>query len=346
MEQLKFTEQEWKAADSPIEPIFDDIIQVQLPLPYALNHVNVYLLKGKSGWTIVDTGLNISAARAIWEEVFDRFQITAETLEQIVITHLHPDHFGMAGWLQTRFSTPERLIPVYVSPDELINYARFWADLEQFAPPMVDMLIASGLPTTFAQEVMAGTMKTGQKTLPLPQLSAIPQDDLGRVKLGDRLFEMITAPGHADGQMIFYDSEEKLFLSGDQLLMKITPNIGFWHDTEKEVLGRYLDSLKRLEGYEVLIGLPGHKWLIQDWQGRIREMFDHHDDRLAHTFNALTAAGHTVHEVSQAVFRLQELNIHQSRFAVAETRAHLDLLESRGEIRCETRDGVWFFAPA
>ncbi|MEM7802354.1 MAG: MBL fold metallo-hydrolase, partial [Chloroflexota bacterium] len=343
MENLKFTEKEWKAADSPIQILFDDIVQVQLPLPYALNHVNVYLLQGKNGWTIVDTGLNISSARAIWEDVFARFQIKPGTLEQIVITHLHPDHFGMAGWLQSRFSTADRTVPVYVSAQEHNNFSKFWGNLERFAPPMAELLVACGLPALFAQAVMEGTLKTGHQTRPLPHLSMIPQDDAGHVILGDRSFEMIYAPGHADGQVIFYDKGEKLFLSGDQILMKITPNIGFWHDTKQGVLQRYLDSLKELERYEVSIGLPGHKWLIAGWQERIAEMFAHHDDRLEHTYGALSPQGETVNAVSQAVFRLKELNIHQSRFAVTETLAHLDLLESRGKIQREVRDGVWYY---
>ena len=163
--------------------------------------------------------------------------------------------------------------------------------------------------------------------------------------MGNRNWDAIHAPGHADGQIIFYDPADRLFLSGDQLLMKITPNIGLWNDTEPGVLQRYLDSLTELASYDVRIGYPGHKWLISDWRQRIAEMIAHHDERLAKTFEAVQKTeGISAHGVSQAVFRLKELNYHQSSFAIAETLAHLDLLEYRKAIHREDVDGIWRFS--
>ena len=340
-----FDEPSWKAQENPLLKLEDDIWQLRLPLPYALDHVNVYLIQGDDAWTLVDTGLNISKARALWEQTFEELKIGPNDVAQIVVTHVHPDHFGMAGWLQERFSTPENQVPVLVSAEDYRMFLMIWDGLkkERSLESMTTFLILNGIPHDYAAAVTQGTMSTGVKTFPHPVFT--PIDPGGTIKMGNRNWEVVHAPGHADGQIIFYDPADRLFLSGDQILMKITPNIGYWGETQPGVLKRYLDSLEQLQQYYVRVGYPGHKWLIADWQQRISEMFAHHDERLATTFEAVQAsAGVTVDDVSQAVFRLGELNYHQSRFAIAETLAHLDLLESRSAIQREEIGGVWRFS--
>ena len=341
-----FDEKSWKAQASPLLKLEDDIWQLRLPLPYALDHVNVYLLQGDSGWSIVDTGLNISKARVLWESAFAELKIGPNDVEKIVVTHVHPDHFGMAGWLQERFSSAGELVPVIVSAEDHGMFIKIWDGLKSSDSRAMDnmtgFLILNGIPAEYAKAVTQGTMSTGVKTYPHPTFTPIQPN--GTIKMGNRTWDVIHAPGHADGQIIFYDPADRLFLSGDQILMKITPNIGYWGDTEPGVLQRYLDSLAQLRTYDVRIGYPGHKWLVGEWQQRIDEMFAHHDERLDTTYEAVKSnAGITADGVSQAVFRLGELNYHQSRFAIAETLAHLDLLEGQGKIGREEVDGVWRF---
>ena len=340
-----FNEQNWKSQECLLTKLEDDIWQLRLPLPYALDHVNVYLIQGDKGWTLVDTGLNISKARALWEQTFAELGIGPTDVAQIVVTHVHPDHFGMAGWLQQRFSSLENQVPVFVSAEDHQMFLALWGRLnkEKSFNGMTRFFILNGLPAEYAQAVTEGTMSTASKTLPHPIFT--PISSKGVLRMGNRNWDVIHAPGHADGQIIFYDPADRLFLSGDQLLMKITPNIGYWNHTRPGVLQRYLDSLIRLQNYDVRVGYPGHKWLIGDWQQRIIEMLAHHDERLATTYEAVQqAAGISADGVSQAVFRLGELNYHQSSFAIAETLAHLDSLEASNAIQREEVDGVWRFA--
>ena len=340
-----YNEQDWKSQERPLTKLENDIWQLRLPLPYALDHVNVYLIQGDEGWTLVDTGLNISKARALWEDTFSELRIGVADVTQIVVTHVHPDHFGMAGWLQDRFSSVEKQVPVYVSKEDHQKFLGLWGGVKKIntLDTMTRFFISSGIATEYAQAITEGTRSTGTKTLPHPLFTPIPST--GTLKMGNRNWEVIHAPGHADGQIIFYDPADRLFLSGDQVLMKITPNIGYWHDTKPGVLQRYLDSLARLRNYVVRVGYPGHKWLISDWQQRIDEMLAHHDERLTKTFEAVQqAAGTSANGVSQAVFRLGELNAHQSTFAIAETLAHLDSLEATNAIKREEVDGIWRFS--
>jgi glyoxylase-like metal-dependent hydrolase (beta-lactamase superfamily II) len=98
--------------------------------------------------------------------------------------------------------------------------------------------------------------------------------------MGGRLFQTLLAPGHADGQLLFYQPAEALLLSGDHVLMKITPNIGYWPTSEPDPLGRYLDSLAELRPLPVKLALPGHRTLIHHWDHRIGELIHHHVERL------------------------------------------------------------------
>ena len=340
-----FTEQDWKAQNKPLLKLEPDIWQLRLPLPYALDHVNVYLIQGDNGWTVVDTGLNISKARSLWEQTFVDLKIEPGSVEQIVVTHGHPDHFGMAGWLQQQFSTSESQVPVYISATDHYRFAEIWEEdnIHLTLGRLTQFMVFCGLPVREAETITQRTMGTASKTMPHPTFTPMPEN--GTIQMGNRTWEVIHAPGHADGQMIFYDASDHICLSADQLLMKITPNIGFWDHTMPGVLKRYLDSLSELKNYDVRYALPGHKWLIGDWNQCIDEMFEHHKERLAKTHESVKkATGVTAHVVSQDVFRLSELNEQQSSFAIAETLAHLDFLEGNNTLRKEIVEGVWRFS--
>lgn len=313
-------------SDNGVTFITDDIVQVQVPLPYALNIVNCYLLRGDDGWTMVDSGLNTPPAQEQWKSALNHLNITPDDIEKIVITHMHPDHFGMAGWWQSLVDTP---MPVYLPIGEDAQMQMFYhsEDAEEF----YTWLVMGGMEAKYARQVSEGFNHTRNATQPYP----IQQDFIHpyqTIQLGSRQFKTIHTPGHSDGQLIFYDEADKLMLSGDHVLMKITPNIGSWPQTEANPLGRFMDSLKSLIDLDVRQALPGHKWLIDDWSGRIGELIAHHDKRLIHTLEAVDGDTQTVYDIAIKVFPIERFTIHEMRFAMAETLAHLDLLETRGKV--------------
>lgn len=313
-------------SDNGVTFITDDIVQVQVPLPYALNIVNCYLLRGDDGWTMVDSGLNTPPAQDQWKFALNHLNITPNDIKKIVITHMHPDHFGMAGWWQSLVDTP---MPVYLPIGEDAQMQMFYhsEDAEEF----YTWLVMGGMEAKYAREVAEGFNHTRNATRPYPtQQDFIYPDQT--IQLGSRQFTTIHTPGHSDGQLIFYDEADQLMLSGDHVLMKITPNIGSWPQTEADPLGRFMDSLKSLAGLEVRQALPGHKWLIDDWSGRIGELIAHHDMRLIHTLEAVDGDTQTVYEIAIKVFPIERFTIHEMRFAMAETLAHLELLETQGKV--------------
>ena len=319
--------------DAGITKIADDIIQVQIPLPYVLNIVNCYLLRGADGWTLVDTGLNTAAARSQWKSALSALGIAPADIEQIVLTHMHPDHFGMAGWWQRQTDTP---IPLFLPERERRQMRIFYQPRN--TPLYHQWLLNCGMDEAAVDNLEGALYSTRDLTQPHPlQQEFIPAG--ATLRLGARLFQTIHAPGHSDGHMIFYDPADKLMLCGDHVLMRITPNIGIWPHSEPNPLSQFLGSLKTLAVLDVRLALPGHRWLITDWRGRIEELIAHHHARLEHCEEALAAGAGTVLEVAAHLFDLQRLTPHEWRFALAETLAHLEYLREAGRADCQAGNG-------
>lgn len=315
-------------SDGGITQIADDIIQVQIPLPYVLNIVNCYLLRGSDGWTLIDTGLNTAAARARWQTAMNRLGIEPDQIEKIILTHMHPDHYGMAGWWQRQTETPT---PLFLPARELPQMQIFYrpTNTALYHQWMLDC----GMDEESVDNIESALFSTRDSTQPHPVQHDLLHADT-TVQLGEREFRTIHAPGHSDGQMIFYDAADQLMLCGDHVLMRITPNIGSWPHSEPDPLGRYLASLKELRTVDVRLALPGHKWLITDWAGRIEELIAHHQQRLTHTHEAIETGARTVLEIAAQLFNLERLTPHEWRFALAETLAHLNYLRERDQVIC------------
>lgn len=318
---------------TPCTKVADAIYQVRLPLPFALNHVNCYLLRDDHHrWTIVDTGLHRPESLAGWQAAFAVLAIEPRQVHQIILTHVHPDHFGMAGALQALTGAP-----ILLSPREQESAEIVWRDNLWQSPAMHDYFQMAGVPPELAGRVTEQTDALRQMTLPYPRefQTILPGDTIG---MGGRRFQAIHAPGHSDGQLIFYDAADQLLLSGDQVLMKITPNIGLWPNTEADPLGRYLASLQALAQLPVRLALPGHGRSITDWPGRLQELQEHHAARLIRMQEAV-GSGATALEVTYGVFETARFTEHEVRFAVAETLAHLEYLVQRGQLLAQ-QNGV------
>jgi glyoxylase-like metal-dependent hydrolase (beta-lactamase superfamily II) len=313
-----------------LELVAEGIYRVRLPLPFALRIVNIYLLRGTQGWTIVDTGINTPEAQAVWHSIFAELQIRPQQVEQIVLTHVHPDHFGLAGWLQAWAAEAGHVIPVKTSPREDEQAKAVWYNKisrEEFGL----WLLQNGMPDEMARGVRDRMGDTGVMTLPRPaRLEHIQPGTT--LRMGERDFKLIHAPGHSDGQLLFYDADDKLLLSGDHVLMKITPNIGLWAQSDPDPLALFMASLNELKGLDVRLALPGHKWLITDWRGRIEELLAHHEERLTHVLDALEKGATTPYAISLHIFESERFSPHEWRFALAETLAHLEYLRLRGKV--------------
>lgn len=315
-----------------------DIFLVPLPLPFALNSVNCYLLRDHERWTVVDTGLHTVTGELAWQAAFAELGLRPAAISQIVLTHFHPDHFGMAGWLQALSGAP-----VLMAPREIAQATATWALPPGVEDPMVAHFLAYGTPPAVAASMEAEVAKLRAATLPHPAPTPLSPGE--QIAMGGRSFIALHAPGHSDGQLIFYDAEDRLMLCGDHVLTKITPHIGQWPGSEPDPLGRYLASLAALVELDVRLALPGHKALIGGWAIRIAELRRHHDERLA-TMARSVGAGATAYEVACAVFPFERFTPHEQRFAVAETIAHLEHLVVAGALTRRAGDPISYAARA
>jgi len=315
-----------------IQPISENIYQIRLPLPFALNHVNCYLLREADGWTMLDTGLNWVDSQQAWQAAFDELQITPAQIRRIVLTHMHPDHFGMAGYFQMLTGAP-----LYLSPREAALAQTVWVDNGWRQELAHDFWQLAGVTGGVLATVTAQTERLRQLTMPHPMTmqTITPGTTLA---MGGRNWQVIHAPGHADGQILFYDATDQLVLCGDQVLMKITPNIGRWPTTEPDPLGRYLHSLTQLAQLHVRLALPGHGRPIEEWQARLHELQTHHASRLMQM--AAAADSVSALTVAQRIFNFDRFGEHEVRFAVAETLAHLEHLVLNGGLTYTDQAGI------
>ena len=313
--------------------VSQDIYQVNLPLPFALNQVNCYLLRGDEGWTIVDAGLNTPEARQGWQTTFAELGIRAEDIANVILTHTHPDHYGLAGWLQAWCG-----LPIKMSARENQQAQQVWQ--QSYSPNgLLGEAMTHYLSAEAVELASTAIHQLREMTLPHPQaIEIIPYQ--AEVRMGNRTFVALHAPGHSDGQLLFYDAADQLLLCGDQILMRITPNIGLWPMSESDPLGRYFKSLRELGRLAVRLGLPGHGAVITNWVERVAEIEAHHHDRLVKMLAAVNGGGTSLYQICATVFNLDRLGGHEIRFALAETLAHVEYMVAENQL---TRDDTWCY---
>jgi glyoxylase-like metal-dependent hydrolase (beta-lactamase superfamily II) len=295
------------------------ILQITLPMPSKPGHVHSYLLPGADGWTLVDTGLGLADAQERWSLILDRIDAP---VARIFITHFHPDHVGAAADLVELTSAT-----VYESSLDFNQCQQTWSSAAR-----QDILWAwlheNGVPDAEEDEMRS----FGEAYQRMTRYAAEPV----LVEPGDRIdgWELVAAPGHADGQLMLL--KDDILVAGDHLLLRISPAIGLWPDSSDDPLGDYLVALEAVQRVSPRLALPGHGDPIQDPARRAAELIQHHRRRLEQLQSALSDRGQTAYELSFPLFGY-ELTPAARRFAVTETAAHLERLvrEQRAE-RCDT----------
>lgn len=306
--------------------VLEGVHQLKLPVPFPLKFIASYLVEGSDGWTVIDPGFDYPPAREVWETEAARMGLGLDLdVSRIIVTHLHPDHIGLARWLQERSGAP-----VWMLEGEIAN-ARYLWDPERGTEGFVRYMMRHGMDPDTAGAT-AGTMRLGIR---VPErLNALRPGEV--IELGDSETRVVHTPGHSDFHFVLHDKRRRLLFAGDHLLLHITPNIGLWTYTASQPLERYLDSIRGLRGMDVDLVFPGHGPLFHDLDGRIDELVLHHEERLSVMHGAFAGEPATAFEIARRVFP-DELSDHQLRFALAETLAHLEYLTDEG--RAERLDG-------
>lgn len=269
-------------------------------------------MPGDDGWTIVDTGVGLPDARERWAAELD---VLDGPVARIFVTHFHPDHVGAAADLHAVTGAPVHQGALDYAQCELVWGNPHWPHR------IVEWFQRHGAPGGVTHELVE------QGSVYAPFIRYQPDPIL--MEPGERLdgWELIAAPGHADGQLCLL--REGVLLAADHLLDPITPTVGLWPASRPDPLGDYLDALERTIELAPRIALPGHGEPIDDPVQRASELIAHHADRIDAAERALTAQPQSGFTLSLALFG-PELKPAARRFAVAETLSHLERLVYEG----------------
>lgn len=306
-------------------PVVTGLSWVRMPLPFALDHVNVWLIDdefdGKQGYSLIDTGAGTEATRSAWEHLFDG-AMKGRPLVRVVATHCHPDHVGWSGWLCERFAAP------------------FWTSAAEFAfarmmaaalpgvdgPSAIPHFRRHGLSDPALLEELQGRKNYYPSLVPSVPAAYTRLQDGQHVTIGGHDWRVITGFGHSPEHVSLHCAALNILLAGDMVLPRISTNVSvFAVEPEGNPLRLYLDSLGKLAGLpdDVLV-LPAHGRPFRGLHTRIEQLRAHHAERLDEVRTAC-ATPQSAADIVPIMFKRQ-LDAHQLTFAIGEALAHLHML--------------------
>ena len=322
-----------------IEEIHPNIYKVSLSIPVPLKAINIYLFKGRDGWSIVDCGFHDHESELAWQKVFKELNISYDQVSQIVVTHYHPDHYGAAGWLQEITGAQVILLEKEKKPLD-----KTWHD-KSFPSQIKEFFMEYGMPEDIAIDIEDEHISRYSAVSPHPkEITLLSSGD--EIQLGDYRFETIWSPGHTEGLMTLWSENDSLFIADDLVLPKITPNISFHPNSSANPLNDFLSSLRKIRDLPAELTLPGHRQLITNLGARVDEIISHHDDRLTKIKTIMKNnngdSGSLAWHISKQLFGPLKEPV-QHRFAFAETLSHLEYLVHANEIKKLKDDNQYFY---
>jgi glyoxylase-like metal-dependent hydrolase (beta-lactamase superfamily II) len=321
---------------------------VRMPLPFALDHINLWLLRdrddeGRDGWTVVDCGIADDATRSAWEQVFTR-GLDGLPVLRVVVTHMHPDHVGLAHWLTERWGCR-----LWISAtDYHVGRLACQSTTGQGGEQAAAFFAGHGLTDPEAIAQVRERRDYYARMVPkLPSQYRRLMDSM-TIAIGAHAWRCLAGHGHAPEHIALHGEAPNVLIAGDMVLPRISTNVSVY-DTEPEAdpLPLYLASLERLRTLppDTLV-LPSHGRPFVGLHARIDQLRAHHDARLADTLAACRRQPTSAHDLLPLLFR-RHLDLHQTTFAMGEAIAHLHALWFDGQLsRQRDRDGVWRFAAA
>ena len=320
---------------------------LRMPLPFALDHINLWLLEDGSsarpGWTIVDCGISNDATKANWERVFDG-ELQGRPVTRVLVTHMHPDHIGLSYWLTERWRAP------------------LWISMADYALARVLSLGVSGsggeqAAAHFERHGLTDTASVAKiraRATYYPGLVPRVPDSFARIMGGDTIsigahdWIAIAGYGHAPEHMSLYCASLGVMIAGDMMLPRISTNVSVFDlEPEGNPLPRFLDSIERFRQLPAdTLVLPSHGKPFRGLHTRIDQLKAHHDERLAEVMDACREGPQSAAQIVPVMFK-RALDLHQMTFAMGESLAHLHMLWRSGDLRREVgADGKVVFEAA
>ncbi len=322
---------------------------IRMGLPFALNHINLWLLRdeidGQAGWTIVDCCIARDESKAQWEAIFAS-QLEGLPVLRVVVTHMHPDHIGLAHWLCERWN-----VRLWVSATDY-NTARLACNSTSGfgGDSAAQFFAAHGL--TDPDSIEKIRARTGYYSSMVPDVprSFVRLMDGMYLHIGGRRWRCISGYGHAPEHIALYCDDAALpapvLISGDMMLPRISTNISVYDiEPESNPLALFLASIDKFKALAPnTLTLPSHGKPFEGLHTRIQQLHDHHRDRLEEVMEACTASPCNAADILPVMFK-RTLDLHQTTFAMGEAIAHLHLLWFEGRLqRRLSTDGIYRFS--
>ncbi|MES2097978.1 MAG: MBL fold metallo-hydrolase [Pseudomonadota bacterium] len=322
-----------------VMPVAPGVRWVRLTVPGPLKHINCWLIDDDGGAALVDAGMNRTETREAWKSVFAG-PLSGVRVTRMIGTHFHPDHIGLAGWMCAHHDAP-----LWMTRGEWLTAQMLVADARPETPAEVN-LFRVGLGWSAEQIELAaqhGWSNFGRIVRPMP-LSYHRMKDGDTVDIGGAAWRVIVGSGHSPEHACLLDEKNGVFIAGDQVLPRISPNVSIGiTEPDGDMLGEWLDSIAKLKR-EVpadVLTLPGHGDPFTGLHTRLDAMDREHRDRLDELHVFIGAEPRRVVDCFGRLFR-RAIGQEMLGMASGEAMAHLRRLEVEGRAVRETGDdGVW-----
>ena len=323
-----------------IEEVYPAIYRMEIPIPRSpLKATNAYVIKGTERALLIDSGQNCTEALSAIQAGLTELQVDLQHTD-IFVTHMHADHSGLLPFLKTETTR------IFANAEDaaVINHMFISAD------PMEPLRIAACQNGFAPDEAVAAIQRHPGNDIGAKaglEFNCVADGDI--IAAGPFKFRCVATPGHTQGHICLYEPEHKLLISGDHILGDISPNITYYWG-ERNPLQQFLNSLNLIERLEVVQVLPGHRRMFSDCQGRIEELYAHHQQRLSEAYSILQSGPMTGYQVASymtwdMVFRTwDEVAPVQKFFATGEALAHLQFLLAQDKVQCNWQDGAYWYS--
>lgn len=315
------------------------ILWLRMPLPFALDHINLWLIEDGDDWAIIDTGVSDQKTRDLWQGVFTG-PMAGRPVTRLISTHFHPDHMGLAAWLQRRFQVPfEAPLPEWL-------YGRMLSldNGDGFIEASTAFYRTAGFDDTLLDLVRQRGNAYAARTRHIPPTCQAIRPGQ-RLNIGGHAWVMMPGYGHSPQMGCLYCADLGVLISGDQILPHISPNVSVWpSEPAANPLALFLASLDDFRPLPAdTLVLPSHGVPFRHLHARLDELAAHHADRLQECLRACQTPK-TARQVLDVLFN-RPLDDHQLFFAIGESLAHLHSLVAGNKLAAQMDgQGVRWFA--
>jgi glyoxylase-like metal-dependent hydrolase (beta-lactamase superfamily II) len=322
-----------------VKEVAPGVLWVRMPLPFALQWINLWLIEDGPGWALVDTGVATEQTREHWRTIFADV-LAGKPITKVICTHMHPDHIGLAGWITRKFECP-----LLISRLEYVTCRMLVADTGREAPEDgVRFYRAAGWGEDALDSYRVRFGGFGKAVSRMPD-SFQRLGDGDSVALGGRTWQVITGNGHSPEHVCLFQPELNVLISGDQVLPRISSNVSvFPTEPDADPLADWLSSCAKLRDAlppDCLV-LPAHNEPFVGLHARMTHLIDSHERGLSRVLKRLSESERRAVDLFGAMFARQ-IGPDLLGMATGETLAHLNCLIARGLAIRRIEDGVAFY---